>query len=100
MKFFNWLFDLFDSPITTSPYVSIQEITNINPATGLPMVGGGGGLDILGNPFGINRSLDHMHSHAPHDSFLSGYPSTIDDHWHLGFNNDWNTIGGVNFTDL
>jgi len=28
----------------------------INPATGLPMVGGCGGVDVAGNPFGVDLS--------------------------------------------
>lgn len=28
----------------------------INPATGLPMVGGCGGVDVAGNPFGVDWS--------------------------------------------
>ena len=34
---------------------------DINPATGLPMVGGIGSIDMVGNPFGTNQ--DHWHSH-------------------------------------
>ncbi len=42
----------------------------INPANGLPMVGGLGGIDIEGNPYGADFSNDH-HS--------SGGSSLIDD---------------------
>lgn len=32
--------------------------TQINPATGLPMVGGEGGIDIEGNAFGVSSHHD------------------------------------------
>lgn len=30
----------------------------VNPATGLPMIGGGGGVDVAGNPFGADLNDD------------------------------------------
>ena len=54
MGFFSSLFGL-DS---TSSSTSEIETTEINPATGLLMVGGIGGVDIEGNPYGTD--LDSM----------------------------------------
>lgn len=51
----------------------------INPANGNPMVGGIGGVDIGGNPFGTDFSNDHMTS------------STFDD--------SWSSSSGCNFSD-
>lgn len=38
----------------------------VNPATGLPMVGGCGGVDVGGNPYGVN--LDHHESWSACDT--------------------------------
>lgn len=39
--------------------------TEINPATGLPMVGGIGGLDVMGNPWGVDlHSSDDLYDHT------------------------------------
>lgn len=55
--------------------------TEINPATGLPMIGGGiGGVDVGGNPYGCSD-----------DSFDS-FGSSFDDHFGGGCGggmNDW-----------
>lgn len=32
-----------------------SSITHVNPATGLPMCGGIGGVDVAGNPYGFNN---------------------------------------------
>lgn len=40
---------------------------SVNPATGLPMVGGGAGVDVAGNPFGIDVHARHTGS-GWHDS--------------------------------
>jgi hypothetical protein len=39
----------------------------VNPATGLPMVGGTGGVDVHGNPYGTD--INEHHSVSLHDSF-------------------------------
>lgn len=43
--------------------------TEINPATGMPMVGGMGGIDIEGNAFGVSS---HNDSFDAFDSFGGG----------------------------
>lgn len=43
----------------------------INPANGLPMVGGEGGVDVEGNPFGTDFSHNSIGSGID-DSFSSG----------------------------
>lgn len=40
----------------------------VNPATGLPMLGGCGGVDVAGNPYGVN--LDHHESWSSCDTGL------------------------------
>jgi hypothetical protein len=59
-----WLYD---------PYSDFDDSSRINPATGLPMVGGIGGFDIGGNPYGFDdNNLTHI------DNSLD---LINDDHW-------------------
>ena len=41
-----------------------QSVTQFNPATGLPIYGG---VDVLGNPPGLDLS-SHHHAHHDHDA--------------------------------
>lgn len=64
MGLFKWFSELFSEEEESSADTGIQhemrsaepmhEEHLVNPATGLPMQGGTGGLDILGNPFGVD----------------------------------------------
>lgn len=49
MNVLNWLNDFL-----IGAYVRISDA--INPANGLPMIGGEGGVDVAGNPYGTDRS--------------------------------------------
>ncbi len=60
MALWNWLTGLFDHCGGIADASSSYH-TEINPATGLPMVGGIGGIDVSGKPFGTNH--DHWPSH-------------------------------------
>lgn len=40
--------------------ISDDGVMDINPANGNPMVGGIGGVDIEGNPYGMDTSDDSM----------------------------------------
>ncbi len=44
----------------------------INPATGLPMIDGWGGVDVAGNPFGTNTHDSTSFGTDIHDSFSTG----------------------------
>ncbi|WP_073977014.1 hypothetical protein [Erythrobacter donghaensis] len=73
MRLFQWLTGLFTSS-STPPSSSTDEGPRINPATGLPMITPGiGGVDVGGNPFGVNldrrddHHTHHSHSHSHHD---------------------------------
>ena len=46
MGLFKWLFGTSDQSTTST--------TDINPATGLPMTNGIGGVDVGGNPYGVD----------------------------------------------
>lgn len=56
--------------------------TDINPTTGLPMLGDVGGVDVGGNPFGMD--LHQIDSHSSH-----GFDGGI----------DMGTISGGDWTD-
>lgn len=60
MELWNWITGLFDSGGGIAGNSSPPH-TDINPATGLPKVGGIDSIDMVGNPFGTNQ--DHWHSH-------------------------------------
>jgi hypothetical protein len=57
---------------------SVWDDTTINPATGLPMVSGIGGVDVAGNPYGMDSSHDDMFSSFD-DSFDSGISDSFSD---------------------
>jgi len=49
MGIWNWLFGEDVAP----------AIADINPATGLPLVGDIGGVDVAGNPYGVALDCPH-----------------------------------------
>lgn len=65
--------DLFEA--TNDDSFSIDNVAVINPASGLPMTGGVGGIDVAGNPYGVDASLIH------HDLFESDSSCMFDDDW-------------------
>lgn len=69
MGFFDRLFDVFTSSETSSSSSSFDDGCSINPANGLPMIGGCGGLDIHGNAYGFSDN----------DPFSAG--SSLNDSW-------------------
>jgi len=84
MSFMNSLFDLFFGTATSyegsSPFSTGCDSTQmdaINPANGLPMVGGEGGIDVAGNPYGCDNSDWHSGSMFD-DSGIGGCGSGID----------------------
>lgn len=52
------------------PSTIVADESAVNPATGLSMMGGIGGLDIQGNAFGEDRSLFDSHSSSDFGSSL------------------------------
>jgi hypothetical protein len=65
MGMWNWLFggDMAPAPI------------DINPSTGLPMVGDIGGVDVGGNPYGMDMSA---HTAEDFSVPMSGVDSSVD----------------------
>jgi hypothetical protein len=74
MTFWKSLIDWFDSSnsATNHEYTSsIESMSEINPATGLPMIGDGmSGVDIGGSPFGTDMHQSSFSS--PFDDPFSG----------------------------
>lgn len=56
----------------------------INPASGLPMIGGCGGVDVAGNPYGTD-----LHDSWPHASDWDS-PSSFSSNWDSGIGSSWN----------
>jgi hypothetical protein len=68
MGLFNWLSGGFfgdDSPACS-----------VNPASGLPMTGGCGGIDLQGNPYGTDLHTYEVNSSPFDDGFSSNIDST------------------------
>jgi hypothetical protein len=97
MGFLAWLGQCWsgsndDDPSTASAAI---EPTAINPATGLPMIGGIGSIDVMGNPYGTDLHADH----APGEtgSLFDDFPdhsscsSVFDDPWNnpTGCGSSW-----------
>jgi len=71
MGVFGWLGELFSGGAGASDMHSSATNSEINPATGLPMVDGTtGGVDVAGNQYGT--SDDSFGGAMDHDSFGSG----------------------------
>ena len=79
MGIWNWLFGGDMAPATSDHHVVVAPM-DINPATGLPMLGDCGGVDVCGNPYGMD-----LHQSSGHSS--SGFGGGCD----LGtsFGSDW-----------
>ena len=73
--------DMFDNSSMTEIDTSWDD-NAINPANGLPMVGGTGGIDVEGNPYGTDFSHD--------DTFGTG--SSIDDSFSNGFDDSFSSM--------
>lgn len=68
---------LDDRPVKVDSSLTVEH-TDINPATGLPTVGGAGTPDVAGNPYGVLRSHDHEYDWQRHDR----WDSVGQDHHH------------------
>ena len=90
MGIFNWLSGLFNNDDDTIGTTGSDDIigsgTTINPASGLPMISGDtSGVDVEGNPFGMddsddfNNNSDSFNSFGNDDSFDSGSSGFDDD---------------------
>ena len=65
---------LFDDFFSPGMGHDMWPATEINPATGLPMTGGIGGVDMAGNPYGCDLD-DHQTWDDNHDWLTGGLGS-------------------------
>lgn len=83
MSFWNTFFGWFNwsnaGELEDGSFSPGLEACPINPATGLPMVGGCGGFDVAGNPYGVDLSSTHDHLSSSADS-ESGWSSISESH--------------------
>jgi len=66
--------DEMDDFIKPFRHDSFNDLSEINPATGLPMIGGIAGIDVAGNPYGFDNNDMH------HDDSISDMHNNDD--WH------------------
>lgn len=73
MGLFSWLGGLFDEGSVGGGSVSepVTDENVVNPANGLPMIGGMGGVDVEGNPYGTDFTSNDSLSSGMDDSFSS-----------------------------
>jgi hypothetical protein len=67
MTIWSWLFGGDAMPGPCSANQTSVDVVDVNPATGLPMVGGSVGVDVGGNPYGTDlnaHSFDNHHLNA------------------------------------
>ncbi len=64
----------------------------VNPATGLPMIGGTGGVDVHGNPFGSDIHEHNWHNDHTSSSGMNSFSSG-------SFDSDSFSISGSGFND-
>lgn len=71
MGLWNWITGMFDRHDRIADAHSPTH-TDINPATGLPMVSGIGGIDVAGNFWGMNHSDWRANGHIHKDCVMGG----------------------------
>lgn len=95
----DWFGGLFDDDSTDTSSSSTSIDSNhdcsctINPATGLPMMGGCGGVDVAGNPYGMSSSTDTLNSSDPFSYDWMDTTSSISDDWSSSsaFDDSWHS---------
>lgn len=82
--------DLLDDSCSTVSHDS--SMSEINPATGLPMCDGTGSFDVAGNPYGFSNHDDHglgICSSGFDDHGIGACSSSVDDHGSCFDSGDW-----------
>jgi hypothetical protein len=95
MTFWNKLFDWLNGPVGTDSLGnslkgadSTFDCPSVNPATGMPMIDGCGGLDLEGNPFGTDlHQFDDFWSTSGIEISDDSWMSTSGS-WDDSFSND------------
>lgn len=76
--------EIFSNTGIDSLESNFHEEFTINPANGLPMIDGAGGIDIEGNPFGTDLSHDYSGSLETDCGWSSDMLPGADDTWGSG----------------
>ena len=95
MGLFSWLGGLFDDGSVGGGSVvdAVTDESVINPANGLPMVGGVGGVDVEGNPYGTDFTADNS-CHSTTDMFDSGIADySSNDSFSSGMDDSFSSLG-------
>lgn len=93
MGLFIWLGGLFDDGSVGSGSNAVTDESVINPANGLPMVGGVGGLDVEGNPYGTDFTANNS-CHSTSDMFDSGIADcSSNDSFSSGMDDSFSSFG-------
>lgn len=94
MRLFDRLTRIFGNlhPLPEEIGHAAAEPDAINPATGLPTLGGAGSPDIAGNPYGLSRAHRHEHDWDRDDRWATA--SSFDNH--TRWQDSWSSsdIGG------
>jgi len=102
MGLINWLNNLFttdqhNASTEPLPESSTENLNTINPATGLPMIGGTAGVDTEGNPYGTDlNSTDDLNDTLASNTFDDDifdnddtFGNSFDDPFDDPFSDDW-----------
>lgn len=81
------VFDDDPFPSSDSGSGSFNDDHAVNPANGLPMVGGMGGVDVEGNPYGFDHSHDSLSLWD--DTFSSSSDDSFGSSWDDSFGSSW-----------
>ena len=95
MGLFSWLGGLFDEGSVGGGSVTgpVTEENVVNPANGFPMIGGMGGVDVEGNPYGTDFTAN-ISSHTTLDMFDSGIADcTSNDSFSSGMDDSFSSFG-------
>lgn len=88
MGLFNRFAQIFSDWHSSGSGPELHEPTAVKPATGLPMMGWQGGVDIAGNRFGIDLHRRHDDYWSRHDCWDTGSSFDITS-WH----DPWSSCG-------
>lgn len=94
MGFFDRLLYSFIGGIS-SPHLDHSDSSSINPANGLPMIGGSCGVDIHGNPYGFSSHDSFSSSSILSDSWSSDICGGIDSSSFSGSSGGIDSFGGI-----
>ncbi|NTS66672.1 hypothetical protein HRV97_16100 [Sphingomonas sp. HHU CXW] len=89
MRMFERITARLDEAAPTDPRTVAKHV-DVNPATGLPTIGGAGTPDVAVNPYGSAWSNDSEYDWQRHERWDSGvYDPSHDDNWSVSSHDPW-----------